>query len=81
MFTAGKFANWIKADVTYAINGFLPMNIVSRVSVDMRVLVFKDNLKLEVEFWSEQKKSAKNWNHYYYEVDNIILEWAKLLKF
>ena len=53
------------------------MNIVSRVSVDMRVLVFKDNLKLEVEFWSEQKKSAKNWNHYYYEVDNIILEWAR----
>ena len=53
------------------------MNIVSRVSFDMRVLVFKDNLKLEVEFCSEQKKSAKNWNHYYYEVDDIILEWAR----
>jgi len=47
MLTDGKFANWISVDVTYAINGFLPMNTVSLVSVDMSNLLFKDNLKLE----------------------------------
>ena len=44
MLTVGKLANWINVEVTYAIIGFLPMNTVSRCSVDMRVKYYKDNL-------------------------------------
>ena len=44
MLTVGKLANWINVEVTYAIIGFLPMNTVSRCSVDMRVNYYKDNL-------------------------------------
>jgi len=44
MLTEGKLANWINVEVTYAIIGFLPMNTVSRCSVDMRVKYYKDNL-------------------------------------
>ncbi len=53
------------------------MKIVSLVSVDMGDLIFKDNLKLEAEFWVGQKNLQKNWNYYYYESDNIISEWAR----
>ena len=42
--TDGKLANWINVEVTYAIIGFLPMNTVSRCSVDMRVKYYEDNL-------------------------------------
>ena len=48
MFTAGKFASWINVDVTYAISGFLPMNMVSLASVDMPVIKPGDNLNLKV---------------------------------
>ena len=44
MLTDGKLANWINVEVTYAIIGFLPMNTVSRCSVDMRVKYYEDNL-------------------------------------
>jgi HEAT repeat protein len=44
MLTEGKLANWINVEVTYAMIGFLPMNTVSRCSVDMRVKYYKDNL-------------------------------------
>ena len=44
MLTVGKLANWINVEVTYAIIGFLPMNTVSRCSVDMRVKYYEDNL-------------------------------------
>jgi len=44
MLTEGKLANWINVEVTYAMIGFLPMNIVSRCSVDMRVKYYEDNL-------------------------------------
>ena len=44
MWTDGKLANWINVEVTYAIIGFLPMNTVSRCSVDMRVKYYEDNL-------------------------------------
>ena len=44
MLTEGKLANWINVEVTYAIIGFLPMNTVSRCSVDMRVKYYEDNL-------------------------------------
>ena len=44
MWTDGKLANWISVEVTYAIIGFLPMNTVSRCSVDMRVKYYEDNL-------------------------------------
>ena len=44
MLTVGKLANWINVEVTYAMIGFLPMNTVSRCSVDMRVKYYKDNL-------------------------------------
>ena len=44
MCTDGKLANWINVEVTYAIIGFLPMNTVSRCSVDMRVKYYEDNL-------------------------------------
>ena len=56
MLTDGTFANWISVDVTYAINGFLPMNIVSLVSVDMVSVVFNDNLKLKWIFYNIYKK-------------------------
>ena len=44
MLTDGKLANWISVEVTYAMIGFLPMNTVSRCSVDMRVKYYEDNL-------------------------------------
>jgi len=44
MLTDGKLANWINVEVTYAIIGFLPINTVSRCSVDMRVKYYEDNL-------------------------------------
>jgi len=44
MLTVGKLANWINVEVTYAMIGFLPMNTVSRCSVDMRVKYYEDNL-------------------------------------
>ena len=44
MLTDGELANWINVEVTYAIIGFLPMNTVSRCSVDMRVKYYEDNL-------------------------------------
>ena len=44
MLTEGKLANWINVEVTYAMIGFLPMNTVSRCSVDMRVKYYEDNL-------------------------------------
>ena len=46
--TDGKLANWINVEVTYAIIGFLPMNTVSRCSVDMRVKYYEDNLNQDI---------------------------------
>ena len=60
MLTAGKFASWINVDVTYAINGFLPMNMVSLVSVDMQNLIFNDNLKSKSIATDVRLHAAKN---------------------
>ena len=66
MLTVGKLANWINVEVTYAIIGFLPMNTVSRCSVDMRVKYYKDNLnqgrmdESEISELLKNKDSKKN---------------------
>ena len=80
MLTAGKFANWINVDVTYAINGFLPMNMVSLASVDMQNLVFKDNLKLKRIFVNQLKKNEK-FELILTRKDDFIHNWKKLPKF
>ncbi len=60
MLTEGKLANWINVEVTYAIIGFLPMNTVSRCSVDMRVKYYEDNLNQDRMNREEISKSLKN---------------------
>ena len=60
MLTEGKLANWINVEVTYAIIGFLPMNTVSRCSVDMRVKYYKDNLNQGRMNQEEILESLKN---------------------
>ena len=60
MLTVGKLANWINVEVTYAIIGFLPMNTVSRCSVDMRVKYYKDNLNQGRMNQEEILESLKN---------------------
>ena len=60
MLTVGKLANWINVEVTYAIIGFLPMNTVSRCSVDMRVKYYKDNLNQDRMDREEILKLLKN---------------------
>ena len=62
MLTEGKLANWINVEVTYAIIGFLPMNTVSRCSVDMRVKYYKDNLNQDRMIRKEILRSLKNDN-------------------
>ena len=62
MLTEGKLANWINVEVTYAIIGFLPMNTVSRCSVDMRVKYYEDNLNQDRLDREEILKSLKNDN-------------------
>jgi len=60
MLTEGKLANWINVEVTYAIIGFLPMNTVSRCSVDMRVKYYEDNLNQDRLGREEILESFKN---------------------
>ena len=60
MLTEGKLANWINVEVTYAIIGFLPMNTVSRCSVDMRVKYYEDNLNQDRLNREEILESLKN---------------------
>ena len=60
MLTEGKLANWINVEVTYAIIGFLPMNTVSRCSVDMRVKYYEDNLNQDRLDREEILESLKN---------------------
>ena len=60
MLTVGKLANWINVEVTYAIIGFLPMNTVSRCSVDMRVKYYEDNLNQDRMDREEISESFKN---------------------
>ena len=60
MLTVGKLANWINVEVTYAIIGFLPMNTVSRCSVDMRVKYYEDNLNQDKMNREEILESLKN---------------------
>ena len=60
MLTEGKLANWINVEVTYAIIGFLPMNTVSRCSVDMRVKYYEDNLNQDRMNREEILESLKN---------------------
>ena len=60
MLTVGKLANWINVEVTYAIIGFLPMNTVSRCSVDMRVKYYEDNLNQGRMNREEILESLKN---------------------
>jgi len=60
MLTVGKLANWINVEVTYAIIGFLPMNTVSRCSVDMRVKYYEDNLNQDRMDREEILESLKN---------------------
>ena len=60
MLTEGKLANWINVEVTYAIIGFLPMNTVSRCSVDMRVKYYEDNLNQDRLSREEILESFKN---------------------
>ena len=60
MLTEGKLANWINVEVTYAIIGFLPMNTVSRCSVDMRVKYYEDNLNQDRLDKEEILESLKN---------------------
>ena len=60
MLTEGKLANWINVEVTYAIIGFLPMNTVSRCSVDMRVKYYEDNLNQDRLDREEILESFKN---------------------
>jgi HEAT repeat protein len=60
MLTVGKLANWINVEVTYAIIGFLPMNTVSRCSVDMRVKYYEDNLNQDRMEKEEILKLLKN---------------------
>lgn len=60
MLTVGKLANWINVEVTYAMIGFLPMNTVSRCSVDMRVKYYKDNLNQDRMNKVEIIESLKN---------------------
>ena len=62
MLTEGKLANWINVEVTYAIIGFLPMNTVSRCSVDMRVKYYEDNLNQDRMNSEEILESLKNDN-------------------
>ena len=62
MLTEGKLANWINVEVTYAIIGFLPMNTVSRCSVDMRVKYYEDNLNQDRMNREEILRSLKNDN-------------------
>ena len=62
MLTEGKLANWINVEVTYAIIGFLPMNTVSRCSVDMRVKYYEDNLNQDRMNREEILESLKNEN-------------------
>ena len=62
MLTVGKLANWINVEVTYAIIGFLPMNTVSRCSVDMRVKYYEDNLNQDRMDREEILESLKNDN-------------------
>ena len=62
MLTVGKLANWINVEVTYAIIGFLPMNTVSRCSVDMRVKYYEDNLNQDRMNREEILESLKNDN-------------------
>jgi HEAT repeat protein len=60
MLTVGKLANWINVEVTYAIIGFLPMNTVSRCSVDMRVKYYEDNLNQDRMIIEEILELLKN---------------------
>ena len=60
MLTEGKLANWINVEVTYAMIGFLPMNTVSRCSVDMRVKYYEDNLNQDRMDREEILESLKN---------------------
>ena len=62
MLTDGELANWINVEVTYAIIGFLPMNTVSRCSVDMRVKYYEDNLNQDRMNREEILRSLKNDN-------------------
>ena len=87
MLTVGKLANWINVEVTYAIIGFLPMNTVSRCSVDMRVKYYKDNLNQDrmdregiLELF-KNKDSKKNFLDTLTHTDKpeIIQELIKLL--
>ena len=60
MWTDGKLASWINVEVTYAIIGFLPMNTVSRCSVDMRVKYYEDNLNQDRMEKAEVLKLLRN---------------------
>ena len=74
MLTVGKLANWINVEVTYAIIGFLPMNTVSRCSVDMRVKYYEDNLNQDRMDREEILESLKNDNSKHNRVLSILTQ-------